>query len=294
MSLSIDYFYIIYPAIAGGNHLCNLLSLNENFYQRFPSTSYTQDMLKSYDERQNIKYSPEKFDDIKKYTKVQLTQTLKFEEWSSLMYNAHHWEESMDNSVLDFDNPILHTTTEINGEVFTNINMWYNNIMCKASHKANLTDKKTYLLMSHGIARGANIIPQTSDTFVKDFWYNLKNRRKTYAIFMTVPKVKGRAYDRLHQGNPKALNLIREQNYTIPLRSQLNGVITELFNENNSFYLNTDRFLDDDGCTYLQELLHKHLKIILPAESYTLHKLWINMIDNGLNEVKKLNLIENK
>ena len=294
MISDIKYFYVVYPAIAGGNHLCNLLSLHPLFHQRFPSVTYTSDLINLYDERQKLKYSKNKFDDMKKYTKIQLTKSLKFQELSSLMYNAHHWEEAMDNSNLDYNNPIIETRSVKNGETFENLNMWYHNILCKASRSVKNYDRKIYLLLSHGIRRGVSVIPEINNIFVKDFWNSLRNKQNTFAIFMTVPKAKGRAYDRLHQGNPNAVNLLKEENYNIPFKAQVNGAIRNLFDKDNSFCINTDCFLEDDGCAYLQDSLLKYLNIQLPEESYTIHKFWLNMIDQELHELKNYNLLENK
>lgn len=268
-----EVYQIIYPFAAGGNHLATLLSTHNNFYPKFYSENYFEDLLIKYEKNLNRRLDASLFATINKHLTIDSMEDVLGR--LSLYYNAHFWE----------GHPMTEFTIN-NCENFLEIIINYKGVKFYVSvpeeefYTSDFT--KNFISQTHNYDHAVIDVPKNK--LVKKLWHtmNLEHRK---GIIMTYPKNEGRAGQRVFVANSKVnFNNSYKNNYKLPYFRQ----DIELFNDMNALLVDTNLFCEDDGSRYLQELLKSKFQLQLPDIIHDLHTIWCKMVD------KSIALAENK
>lgn len=270
------FFYVTYPPITGGNHVANLLSTHDKFFPRFNSKNYPESLKNVYLDKLNSNLTTEHWDIVKstleKHTDIQLSE--KFSDaLSAVHYNAHVYKWSFED--IKFNTGMVEDKTDD----LVELHAMHYTMLCNAAHHINDYFKKIYICTSHNPMAVAKQRPRVHNDFLQAMYENINSGKNLAGIICTKAK-KGRAMKRLF-ANRVTFKEISKNTYDMPLC--IND--KPIFTTENSFYLNSDKFLENKGSYYFQETIYENLGIELPNEIHEIHDIWIEMIDKSISLV---------
>lgn len=273
------YFLVLFPYACGGNHLTNLLSTDDKFYQRFTSSDYKNDLVKKYTEKITLELKPETFVNYDHPTRSPPKTKEEMLGRLSRIYNAHVWK----GTPSDFVNEL---------EIDNNIDLTINLGSLKFHIGISKEEYSKSIISKSIIAQGHNIystvyennnstlevVPKVNNHYLKDFWFHCRNASEITGLVMTYPKKQGRAFKRVELGNKDVNMSIQKDLYKLPFICKKNPYLTK----DNGILIDSDIFCELEGSYYLQELIKDNFGIILPNYIHDLHVLWLEMIDKTI------------
>lgn len=210
--------FIVFPGGCGGNHLGNIISLNQKFTPLFQSQNYGVDLLKKYKNMAN--------DPVDKNSKLgkRIVHGVK-----AHFSEVHH----LDNLFVEqeFSKLLLNQTI---------------NILIGHEHQFDQAEREPGLI----------------SRVIDPYW-----------IILNYPIENSIAYNRikLYEFTP------RPERYKKPFYT-VEGSTTHAKAEiHNSMYIETEKFIDKNGCSYIKEKLQK-INIELNDLAFEIHEIWYNKL----------------
>lgn len=275
-----NFFCIIYRTCCGGNHLANLLTTNNKFFQRFASTNYLNELEKKYNNLIDIAYDSEDYKRIQQAVFQSLGKNIPFPDATALVYNVHF------NKRLGDRIPNWVEKETIDDVEFITYNMSLQGLSINASQKID-TKHDNFIVLAHDF----NFITQLpnlrknyfNNNLTNQFLKNLMSNSNITGIFLKPPTKPSRAWERLHKANTFVVQNDKRYHFSLPIIADNQT----LFDYKNTIEIDTDKFFEYDGSYYVQDILSNKCNIILPDLIHTLHKNWVDMIDRSIDIVTK-------